>query len=305
MVDSSRNWLEQFQFTFVKALKAFVYVGAEIEFYLRPLSEDSTAQPIDAEALAAFCQEYHLPIERIDQEAGELQFEAVFSPVMNGVTLCDQIIQFKQGIAAPLKNLGYRVDFSAVPMDGQIGNGMHFHLSLLTVPHGQNLYQKSSSKEDETASLKASVAGLLATMPESMIFFCPQPEALKRFISHVSVAARMCWGGNNRTVALRLPDCTLLPEKRRIEHRIASADADPYLVLSAIMVGIHYGMTQQLTVGPKVHGNAFDKMYGEAPYNYPPFPRDYNQVLQWSKEGVILEQYELKPISSNNKEDAQ
>ena len=33
---------------------------------------------------------------------------------------------------------------------------------------------------------------------------------------------------------------------RRLEHRIAGADANPYLVLAAVLAGIHHGITNKI-----------------------------------------------------------
>ena len=51
------------------------------------------------------------------------------------------------------------------------------------------------------------------------------------------------WGYNHRAVALRVPVCDY--QDTRIEHRVAGADANPYLVVSAILAGIHYGISQR------------------------------------------------------------
>ena len=57
-------------------------------------------------------------------------------------------------------------------------------------------------------------------------------------LSYAPLAAT--WGHDNRTVALRVPSGP--PEARRIEHRVAGADASPYLVLAAVLAGIHHGL---------------------------------------------------------------
>jgi glutamine synthetase len=49
------------------------------------------------------------------------------------------------------------------------------------------------------------------------------------------------WGYHNRTVALGIP--TGSPAARRIEHRVAGADANPYLALAVVLAGIHHGLS--------------------------------------------------------------
>lgn len=53
-------------------------------------------------------------------------------------------------------------------------------------------------------------------------------------------------GGNNRTTAIRIPTSTIDSQTRHIEHRIPGADSDPYLVISAILAGVHYGLKNKI-----------------------------------------------------------
>ena len=39
---------------------------------------------------------------------------------------------------------------------------------------------------------------------------------------------------------------------RRIEHRVAGADANPYLALATVLAGIHYGLEKQLMPGDPI-----------------------------------------------------
>ncbi len=62
------------------------------------------------------------------------------------------------------------------------------------------------------------------------------------------------WGENNRSVAFRLPIGD--DGSRRLEHRVAGAEANPYLVLAAVLAGVHYGLANKLDPGGKHAGNA-------------------------------------------------
>jgi glutamine synthetase len=42
---------------------------------------------------------------------------------------------------------------------------------------------------------------------------------------------------------------------RRIEHRAAGADANPYLLLAAILAGLHHGLENKIDPGPAAVGN--------------------------------------------------
>ncbi len=48
-----------------------------------------------------------------------------------------------------------------------------------------------------------------------------------------------------------------LPASRRVEHRVAGADANPYLLAATVLAGMHLGLTQRLDPGPVLAGNAY------------------------------------------------
>jgi len=42
----------------------------------------------------------------------------------------------------------------------------------------------------------------------------------------------------------------------RVEHRVAGADANPYLVIAAILAGAAHGIANKIDPGPEVKGNS-------------------------------------------------
>ena len=88
------------------------------------------------------------------------------------------------------------------------------------------------------------MAGCLAGMADSMLLFAPNLNSYRRFQrgSHAPMAP--CWGYENRTVSLRVP--ARRPAATRIEHRVAGADAQPYLVMAAMLAGILHGIEDRL-----------------------------------------------------------
>src|SRR3546814_4587626 len=57
-----------------------------------------------------------------------------------------------------------------------------------------------------------------------------------------------------RSVALRVPAGS--GDARRIEHRVAGADANPYLALATLLAGIHKGIVGEIEPGAPSDGNA-------------------------------------------------
>ena len=64
------------------------------------------------------------------------------------------------------------------------------------------------------------------------------------------------WGVENRTVALRV--ITGSAKAQRVEFRIGSADANPYLVAAATVGAGMLGIKEKLELGDPVVGNAYE-----------------------------------------------
>jgi glutamine synthetase len=124
------------------------------------------------------------------------------------------------------------------------------HLSLVD-KHGRNVFDNGTAEGSET--LRFAAGGLAALMPESMAFFAPNLNAYRRFQPDLFAPVNRRWGINNRSAGLRVPVGS--SSARRIEHRCAGADANPYLVMAAILAGVHHGLVNRIEPGPLAIGN--------------------------------------------------
>jgi glutamine synthetase len=70
---------------------------------------------------------------------------------------------------------------------------------------------------------------------------------------------------DNRTVALRVP--TDSPDAVRVEHRVAGADANPYLMLASILAGVHHGLTNKIEPDAPIEGNSYEQVEQSLPTN--------------------------------------
>lgn len=87
-------------------------------------------------------------------------------------------------------------------------------------------------------------------MAESTAIFAPNANSFRRLRPEMFAPVEPNWGVNHRNVAIRIP---LSDEKNlRFEHRVAGADANPYLVTAAILAGVHYGMKNRCDPGRMV-----------------------------------------------------
>jgi glutamine synthetase len=88
---------------------------------------------------------------------------------------------------------------------------------------------------------------------------------------------------NNRSVALRIPAGDI--RARRIEHRPAGVDANPYLVAATVLAGIRKGLAEKLDPGPETTGNGY-----EGGQDAPPIPVDWRSAIEVAKGSAFLKQ---------------
>jgi glutamine synthetase len=209
--------------------------------------------------LADFCTAQDLPAKSAISEYSPDQFEINLGHVPDPVRAADHAFLLKRAVRAAARADGLHATFMAKPLARQAPSGMHVHVSL-TGEDGANLLAR-----DERA-LGHAIAGLQATMAEAMLLCAPNANSYRRLRPLSYALTAPTWGHNNRTVALRIPAGN--PAARRIEHRVAGADANPYLVLAAVLAGIHHGLTDELAPGAPITGNAYAQVAPSLPLSW-------------------------------------
>ena len=184
-------------------------------------------------------------------EYGAGQFEVNLQHQDDVLRACDHAALLRRAVVGVSRSLGYNASFMSKPFADQSGNGMHVHVSLID-EDGNNVFQADTEEGDRL--LAQAVAGLQATMAEAMAIFAPNLNVYRRFKPDEFVPVTTDWGDNNRSVAFRIPPSDAA--NRRIEHRVSGAEANPYLVVAAILAGLHHGLAQKLDPGDKHNGNA-------------------------------------------------
>ena len=145
--------------------------------------------------------------------------------------------------------------------------------------HGNNLF--ASEAPEGTPLLKQAVGGMLSTLLDSLLMFCPNANSYRRFQSNSYAPLAATWGVDNRTVSLRVPGGPAF--SRHIEHRICGADANPYLAAAAILAGIHRGIRQQMDPGAPVEGNGYAQASERLPTDWLTTLRAL-KGSEWAKE---------------------
>ncbi|ENY71160.1 glutamate--putrescine ligase [Aeromonas diversa CDC 2478-85] len=271
-----RNILKR-QWEALKAHGIYPVVAVELEFYLidRERDEDGRIQPpcspvtqrrdIGAQVYSVdnlndfddFLQEVNsvaeqqgLPLDGAVAEAAPGQFEINLRHTDDVLAACDQALALKRLIHGVAERHEMEATFMAKPYPDQAGSGMHIHISIVD-EQGNNLF--SDAEGDDSPLLLHAVAGMIDLLPSSIALLAPNVNSYRRFQPGMYVPLHASWGHNNRTVALRIPCGDR--QDRRIEHRVAGADANPYLVVATVLAALQHGLDNRLQPPPPVVGN--------------------------------------------------
>ena len=233
------------------------------------------------EALRQAFDTQDLPYEGIIKESAPSQFEINVAHSDDVMLLADQVIRMQRTIRAVSARHGFVASFMPKPIDDEAGNGLHVHCSLLD-ENGTNVFDDGG--EEGSDLLRYAVAGCLELLPASMLLLAPSFNAYRRFQPGNHAPTESAWGYDNRTTAIRIPESP--STARRIEHRVAGADANPYLVLAAVLAGIWHGIENKLSPANPIEGNAWDQEI-----DAPALPTTMNEAISVFDKSEVLSNY--------------
>ncbi|KAL8972475.1 MAG: hypothetical protein Q9183_000530 [Haloplaca sp. 2 TL-2023] len=188
------------------------------------------------------CAKFDCAIESWHTESGPGVFEAAleFGEIKE---MADRAGLFKYVVKSVSSKFGITPCFMAKPREGLPGNSGHMHVSICD-KSGKNLFYRGS--EDTNAKYKDLaylsdlgryfLAGLLDGLPDIMPIVAPTVNSYKRLVENFWAPVTVSWGLEHRAASIRLiAPPTGSPKSTRFEVRVGGADANPFLVLAAIL----------------------------------------------------------------------
>ncbi|UWQ22759.1 glutamine synthetase family protein [Jannaschia sp. W003] len=251
-------------------------VATELEFYLiddstqvlrQPPSPRSGKRRLGAETLALrqldsfdrfftgvydACEAMDIPADTAISEAGLGQFEINMMHQADALKAADDAWLFKLLLHGLARAHRFAASFMAKPYPDYAGNGFHVHFSVLDA-EGRNVFDDGGPHG--TDALRHAVAGCLAAAPATTLCFAPHANSYARLVPEAHAPTGLAWAYDNRTTAVRIPSGP--PAARRIEHRVAGGDINPYLALAAILGAALRGIEDAAEPPPPVRGNAY------------------------------------------------
>ena len=152
--------------------------------------------------------------------------------------------------------MGLTACFMAKWNDQEDGSSGHSHMSLWDRNLERNLFWDENAEGRMSPIMRQFLAGLLDKLPEFMALYAPVINSYKRYIEGTWAPLNTTWGMDNRTCSVRV----INNSKRsiRLENRVPGADANFYLVFSAMLASGLYGIEHQLELPDRLEGNAYD-----------------------------------------------
>ncbi|MFV0360557.1 glutamine synthetase family protein [Tropicimonas sp.] len=217
--------------------------------------------------LYAACEAMDIPADTAISEAGLGQFEINLMHQDDALRAADDAWLFKMLVKGLARRHNFAASFMAKPYDDYAGSGLHMHFSVLD-KNGNNIFDDGSEKGSNL--LLHAVNGCLNAMAGSTLIFAPHANSYERMVPGAHAPTGICWGYENRTTALRIPSGN--HRARRIEHRLAGGDVNPYLIIAAVLGAAMNGIEDGILPPEPISGNAYN-------LDLPTIPTDWARAI--------------------------
>lgn len=211
-----------------------------------------------------------MAVEGSNFEYGPGQVEINTGPT-DPVTCADNTMLFKSIVRQVAAQHGLRATFMPKPWTDQSGNGLHTHTSLRRIG-GSNAFADSDGHPNEL--MGQWLSGIVHHAPDMALIGSPTPNGYKRIREYTFAPTHVHWGLDNRSVMAR---CICEPgsSANRVEYRSGGADANPYVMLAAVIAAGLDGMAKGYPLPEMGVGD----MYG-SPGDSAPLPTDMAVALE-------------------------
>jgi glutamine synthetase len=265
-----------------------VNIGAELEFYLL---DPETLKPRDsgiqvyglARAAALehvlgpirrYLNDVGIPIEQSNPEyaAGQVEVNIRYSEAL---LAADRAVAFRSLVKELAVAQNYLATFMAKPFIEESGSGFHVHHSLWK--DGKNAF----SDGGKLSALGMNyLGGMQKRMAEMSLVASGTPNAYRRRQPYTFCPINSAWGGDNRTVGLRVIEGK--DSAVRVEKRDGSADCNPYYLIACEIAAGLDGIEQGLSPSEKTTGNAYESEIAE------PIPTDLATAVELAKNSDFV-----------------
>lgn len=198
-----------------------------------------------------------IPVKYHHHEGGgpsQMEIEVFFKTLLE---TSDDIIKGKYLARKIVSRFGKKAVFLPKPLNFVSGNGMHIHLFL--EKKGKSIFFDSDGIEQLSQKALHFIGGIMEHGRAITSFSCASTNSYRRIIPGYEAPVCFSYSPANRSAAIRIPAYVSSPDEKRIEFRISDATANPYLLLSALLLAGIDGINKEIDPGRPSNVNLYQK----------------------------------------------
>lgn len=203
----------------------------------------------------SYCDSMDLPLEALHCETGAGVWEGALR-YDEALKMADKSSLFKTFAKSFFQKRDLMATFMAkwsMEFPGQSG---HVHQSIFNNKTKENLFYNQKKQFKMSSLMEHYVAGQQEYLKSLLPMCSPTINSYTRLVKGAWAPTTASWGVENRTTALRvIPGNS---KSQRVEFRLGSADANPYLVAAAIIGAGLLGIERKLKLSEPLVGNAYE-----------------------------------------------
>ncbi len=210
--------------------------------------------------LLELAEKMDFPIEGLHTETGPGVIEAAIS-VDSAASAADKAALFKTFVKIWAQRNEMMATFMAKWSNDFPGQSGHIHMSLQHLDGSGSAFFDANSPKGISETQRQFIAGQQRYMPEFLAMLAQTVNAYSRMVPGHWAPTDATWAVENRTTALRVIPGS--EKSQRVEYRLGSADANPYIALAAALGSGLLGIEQGLEPEAEVFGNAYEQDFAQ------------------------------------------
>jgi glutamine synthetase len=207
-------------------------------------------------------------------ERGQQEIETQFDSLLS---ISDKLVLSKYLIFNLARKHNLFITFMPKPMFKQAGNGLHVHQYLLK--NGKNTFYEKGKYANMNKLGLSYIAGLLKHSRALCAFTNPSTNSYKRLVPGFEAPVAITFGQANRSAAIRIPSYVNNPEETRLEYRPPDATANPYMLMSAMLMAGLDGVINNLDPVSEGLGPVDTNIYNNENSQIQFLPKSFEEAL--------------------------
>ena len=196
-----------------------------------------------------------ISVEMSHHEGGPGQNEIDLRSV-DALTAADNIMTFRTLVKEVALREDMQATFMPKPIAGVPGSGMHAHMSLFEGE--RNAFHDPSGQYQLSRTARSFIAGILTHAQEMSAVTNQHVNSYKRLWGGGEAPSFVCWGHNNRSALVRVPNYKPnKPESARIEYRALDPAVNPYLGFAVLLEAGLAGIENGYELAPEAEDNVW------------------------------------------------